>query len=49
LIFGKSRNWGRVMPFIELPIATWTATNPEKGTSWRPGVGFPLIGVRLLL
>ena len=48
LLIGKERARGRIMPFVELPIATWTAHDGE-GRSWSPGVGYPLFGPRFLL
>jgi hypothetical protein len=49
LLLGKERAWGRIMPFIELPIATWSVPGREGGTPWSPGVGYPLVGIRFLL
>lgn len=49
LMLGHGRSWGRVVPFIELPVATWTTHDPRSTSSWSPGVGAPLLGVKLLL
>jgi hypothetical protein len=46
-MLGFRRSWGRVVPFIEVPFATWTVTQGNE--SWKPGVGFPLFGIKLLL
>jgi hypothetical protein len=49
LMLGYGRSWGRVVPFIELPIATWSIHDRRSTTTWSPGVGFPLVGIKLLL
>lgn len=50
LLLGKERHLGRIMPFIELPIALWSVPDPKSpGNPWHPGVGIPMIGVRFLL
>ena len=49
LLLGKERTWGRIMPFIELPVATWTTPGRQGERPWSPGVGYPLFGLRFLL
>jgi hypothetical protein len=46
-MIGYGRSWGRVVPFVEVPVATWSAT-ARDGHTWRPGVGL-LLGIKLLL
>jgi hypothetical protein len=49
LLVGKERTWGRIMPFVELPIATWSTPDPKGTKPWTPGVGYPLVGLRFML
>jgi hypothetical protein len=47
LMLGHGRSWGRVVPFVEVPVATWSTTS-RYGYTWRPGIGL-LLGIKLLL
>jgi hypothetical protein len=47
LMLGYGRSWGRIVPYIEIPVATWTATSSDRRYTWRPGAGL-LLGVKLL-
>jgi hypothetical protein len=48
-MLGHGRSWGRVVPFVEVPVATWSTYDPKSSSRWRPGVGAPLLGIKLLL
>jgi hypothetical protein len=49
LMLGHGRSWGRVVPFVEVPVATWSVPDPKSNSRWRPGVGAPLLGIKLLI